>query len=53
VHEDLELLAEELEEKIDELAQKYDVESVTIQETKMKPKKSDIHVDELSLVWVV
>ncbi len=53
IHEEIELLAEELEDKIDELSLKYDVENVTIQESAMKPRKSDIHVDELSLVWVV
>ena len=53
LHEEIELLAEELEDKIDELSLKYDVENVTIQESNMKPRKSDIHVDELSLVWVV
>jgi len=53
VHEELELLAEELEEKIDELSLKYDVENVEIQDASMKPKKSDIDVEELALVWVV
>jgi hypothetical protein len=53
VHEDIELLAEELEEKIDELAEKYDVDNIEIQDASMKPKKSDIDVEELSLVWVV
>jgi len=53
LHEEIELLAEELEEKIDELSLKYDVENVNIQESAMKPRKSDIHIDELSLVWVV
>jgi hypothetical protein len=53
LHEEIELLAEELEEKIDELSDKYDVENITIQESAMKPRKSDIHIDELSLIWVV
>ena len=53
LHEEIELLAEELEDKIDELSLKYDVDSVNIQESTMKPRKSDIHVEELSLVWVV
>ncbi len=53
VHEDLELLAEELEEKIDELAEKFDVDNVEIKDASMKPKKSDIDVEELSIVWVV
>jgi hypothetical protein len=53
IHEEIELLAEELEEKIEELALKYDIEDVTIQASPMKPRKSDIHVEELSLVWVI
>jgi hypothetical protein len=53
IHEEIELLAEELEEKIDELSLKYDIDNVNIQESAMKPRKSDIHVDELALVWVV
>jgi len=53
IHEELELLAEELEDKIDELSLKYDIDNVTIQESAMKPRKSDIHIDELALVWVV
>ncbi len=53
IHEELELLAEELEEKIDELSEKYDVERVEIKDASIKPKKSDIDVKELSIVWVV
>jgi hypothetical protein len=53
LHEEIELLAEELEDKIDELADKYDIENVTIQESAMKPRKSDIDIEELSIVWMV
>jgi hypothetical protein len=53
LHEEIELLAEELEDKIDELSLKYDVENINIQESALKPRKSDIYIDELSLVWVV
>jgi len=53
LHEELELLAEELEEKVDDISEKYDVDSVDIQESAMKPKKSDISIDKLALVWVV
>lgn len=52
VHEDLELLAEELEEKIDELHEKFDAETITIHDASLKPKKSDIEVKEISLVWM-
>ena len=53
IHEEIELLAEELEEKIDELGEKFDVDNVEIKDASMKPKKSDIDVEELSIVWVV
>jgi len=53
LHEEIELLAEELEDKIDELSLKYDVDNVNIKESAIKPRKSDIHVEELYLAWVV
>jgi len=53
IREEIELLEEELEEKIDELSEKYDLESVTIKTSSMKPKKSDIHIENISLVWIV
>ena len=53
IEEDIERLAEELEEKMDELVEKFDVDSVEIQESSMKPRKSDINVKGLSIVWVV
>ncbi|CAA6827105.1 MAG: FIG00495827: hypothetical protein [uncultured Sulfurovum sp.] len=53
VHEDLELLAEELEDNIDALSDKYDVDNVKISDASMKPKKSDISIEALSIVWVV
>ncbi|MBU1667235.1 DUF87 domain-containing protein [bacterium] len=53
IHEEIELLAEELEGKIDELVEKFDVDAIEIQESAMKPRKSDINVEELSIVWVV
>ena len=53
LHEEIELLAEELEDKIDELSLKYDVDNVIIKESAIKPRKSDIHVEELYLAWVV
>ncbi len=53
IHEELELLADELEEKIEELAQKYDVENIEIQDASIRPKKSDIEVDELLVAWII
>ena len=52
-HEEMEILAEDLEVDIDELSDKYNIENITIQASAMKLRKSDIHVDELSLVWMV
>jgi len=51
LHEELELLAEELEEKIDEISYKYDIDAIEILETFIKPKKSDIDIKEISLIW--
>lgn len=53
VHEEIEELSHELEEQIDALALKYDIENVSISESAMKPRKSDIDVKQLSIVWVV
>ena len=53
LHEEIELLAEELEDKIEELSEKFDVDKVEIKDASMKPKKSDIEIEEFSLVWVV
>lgn len=53
LHEEIELLAEELEDKIEELSDKFDVDKVEIKDASMKPKKSDIEIEEFSLVWVV
>jgi hypothetical protein len=53
LYEEAEQLTQELEEKINELADKYHINNVTIQESNMKPRKSDIHIEELSIVWVL
>ena len=53
IAEEIELLEEELEEKIEELSEKYNLESVTIKTSSMKPKKSDIYIENISLVWIV
>ncbi len=53
IQEDLEILAEELEEKIEDLALKYDIDAIEISSSSMKPKKSDIEVKELKLVWAI
>ena len=52
IQEELELLNQELEEKIEELALKYDIENIEIHTSTMKPKKSDIEVKSLCVVWL-
>ncbi len=51
IEEKLLLLEEELEEKIEELAQKYDIENYEIETFTIKPKKRDISVDPIAIVW--
>ena len=53
VIEDIAQLEEELMEKIDDLSIKYNVDEVNITESAMKPRKSDIDIQEFSLVWIV
>ncbi len=51
VEEDLRDLEEELEDKIDDLVEDYDIENVDIEEFSIKPRKSDVQVNELAVVW--
>ena len=51
VKEDLEELQRELEDEILELDNKFDIDSVEIQEFFIKPKKRDITDVELALLW--
>ena len=53
IQDELEILSQELESKIDDLAMKYDIDSVEITQIAIKPKKSDIVIKKLALVWVV
>jgi hypothetical protein len=46
--QDLEI---ELEEKIDELAEQYALENHPIESFTIKPKKSDIAIEQMSIVW--
>jgi len=47
----IEELEAELEEKIDELAEKYSEENYPIEPFTLRPKKSDITVEAIALVW--
>ncbi len=51
VREKLEALADELEEKIDAIDAKYSLENYPIETFALRPKKSDIHIEEITLVW--
>jgi len=51
VREKLEALADELEEKIDAIDAKYSLENYPIESFALRPKKSDIHIEEIALVW--
>jgi len=46
-------LSDELEEKIDTLADTYDIENCEIEKFAIKPRRSDISVEEIALVWSV
>jgi hypothetical protein len=53
IQEDIDLLAEELEEKIDALQEKYDIDTCQVTEFKIKPRKTDIDIESCALVWRV
>lgn len=51
IQEDIEELEEELEDKVDELADKFDLDEIRIDEFSIKPRKTDIQVDNIAVVW--
>ena len=51
IEEDIEALEYELEDKIDTLNEKYDVENCEIETYALKPRKTDIDVDLCAVVW--
>lgn len=51
IQEDIEELEEELEDKVDELAEKFDIDEVDIEEFSIKPRKTDIQVNDIAVVW--
>ena len=51
VEDDLKELEEELEDKIDDLVDDYDVENVEIEEFQIKPRKTDIQINDIAVVW--
>ncbi|MEA1879136.1 MAG: DUF87 domain-containing protein [Campylobacterota bacterium] len=53
VQEDIEALEYELEDTIDELNEKYNVDNCEIETFKIKPRKTDIDVEHCAVVWRV
>ena len=53
VQKKIEELGDELEEKIDDLEERYSVDSCEIETFSIKPRRSDIGVEEIALVWRV
>ncbi len=47
----IEELEEELEEKIDAINERYLLDNYPLEEFSLRPKKSDIHIDTIALVW--
>ena len=53
LQDDLAALEEELEEKVDVIDNKYHIENYEIELFKIKPRKTDIDVENCALVWRV
>jgi DNA-binding ferritin-like protein len=53
IEDDIETLEYELEDKIDVLSQKYNIENHEIESFSIKPRKTDIDVELCAVVWRV
>ena len=53
VNEDIEILNEELEDRIDQFDEKYNVDNCKIDTFTIKPRKTDIDVENCAVVWRV
>ena len=51
IEDDLGALEEELESKIDILHEKYNIENCEVTAFKIKPRKTDIDVENCAIVW--
>ena len=51
IKEDIEALEYEVEDKIDELTEKFDVDAIEIEDFAIKLRKTDIVVDDIAVVW--
>lgn len=52
LYQEVEEIEKDLIQEIDELNSALSIDSVTIETTKITPRKSDIEVEALSLVWI-
>lgn len=51
VEDDLQDLEVELEDKINDLVDEFDIENIDIEEFQIKPRKTDIQVNDIAVVW--
>jgi hypothetical protein len=51
VKEKIEALADELQDKIDELDERFDIDTCEIETFWIKPRRSDVVIKEIALVW--
>ena len=51
ISEALEALEYELEDKIDEIHERYSIDNCNIESFKIKPRKTDIDIELIALVW--
>ncbi len=53
IKDDIEELEEELTDKVDDLVEKFDIDEIDIEEFSIKPRKTDIEVNDIAVVWKV
>ena len=53
IEADIEDLEYELEDKIDQLSSNYDIGTCQIDTISIKPRKSDIDIEQCAIVWKV
>ncbi len=51
IKDDMDELEEELEDKIDDIADKHDIDNVEFEEFAIKLRRTDIEVENISIIW--
>ena len=51
IEDDIQELEEELEDRIDSLVEKFDIDSVDIEEFAIKPRRTDIQIQNIAIIW--